>query len=55
MEIEIIILEDGKILLPKNHPLSRELAEAFGDEKAVKEYDDANSSMNILIGKAMCG
>lgn len=50
----ITILPDGRVLLPRGHPLLLEIAKALGDERAITfcEQDDLQE---VVIGKRMCG
>lgn len=54
--IDIIILSDGSVLLPRDAdvPLLTEIAKALGDQKAVEFCEQAALS-KVHIGKRMCG
>jgi hypothetical protein len=53
-ELEITILPNGKVLLPRGCNLMIEIAEILGDEKA-KTFTEQAALTEVLIGKRMCG
>ncbi len=52
--LEITILPDGRVLLPRGCKLMVEIAELLGDEKA-KSFTQQASLTEVLVGKRMCG
>ena len=53
-EVEITILPDGKVLLPRGSRLMIDIAEALGDKKA-KKFAEQACETEVLIGRRMCG
>jgi hypothetical protein len=53
-ELEIILLPDGTVLLPRGTELMVDIADALGDPRA-KEFAKQASETEVLVGRRMCG
>jgi len=53
-ELEITILPDGRVLLPRGCDLMIEIAEELGDQRA-KAFAEQAELTEVVIGKRMCG